>query len=1102
MRVAALHGLRLHLLILVVLASFPAFLLVAGLSIQRRSADTERVQADAVRVAMLASSELENLIAGTRNLLVGLSQVPDIRTAGPSCEATMREVHEQSPWYTVMGVALPDGRYVCSSIPSAVIDLSDRRHFRAAVDGKVLGIGDFVIGRTSGKASLNLALPMLNETGDVQSVVIAAIDLNVFSQLAARANLPDGSTVKVLDQNGTLLAAYPASTGQIGQSVADTPLFKTLAADGWRGTAELPGTDGRERLYAYLPLAPNEARSPTIAVGIPTEVAYGPANTMLVQGITGLIVIGGLAMVAAWLSGEVIILRRVERMLAATRRLASGDLEARTGITQTGGELGELAQAFDVMAEQLQRRDSEHREMEQAQEAVRTRLERESERLLTLHRVSTRLSSDSPDIETLLEEILQSAIALIGKGEGATLHVWEEDAQVLRRVHAWGHPANVPSHPAPSGKGLVGQVFDRGEPIVVDDYPAWSAASRAGIDSGVQRAFAVPLRHGGRRIGVLMIGSDRVDGQPFDADDVRLVGLLADQAAAALETTRLYVDIAAQLARMHALTRLNQVIFSTLDRETVLAEIARAAAKIFDAPFVAFWVLDPDTQTLRPRAFSNDAFGLALRSRTLNLYEAGFDAAEAGQDLSPSWSHVEITEIAHNDRIAMPSWWVTHGLKTYYGVPIVGDDRGLLGMLALYGRERFHFSPRDRELLDSFVALAAVAVRNASLYQAETEARRLAEHANHSKSEFLSRMSHELRTPLNAILGFSQLLEMSQLNAYDTEAVHHILTAGRHLLGLIDEVLDIERIESGHLKVTIEPVPLAGLVAELLDFVQPLAAGRAVMLKATGLEGVVVLADEQRLRQVLTNLLTNAVKYNREGGSVTLSSERTAEGLTQILVRDTGYGVAPDRMTRLFDPFDRLGAERTGVQGTGLGLTIARSLTEAMGGRLDVESVVGQGTTFWVELTSATGSEPAPASNLELLTPSGQLDDEAVQRRILYIEDSRPNALLVERSLAWRPQVQLMTAETGREGLALACEERPLMILADLHLPDMSGAEVLRHLQADARTADIPVVVVSADASREQQDRILAAGARSYLVKPFDVRALLGIVDEILQEAS
>lgn len=1096
MKLSAVHGLRAHILILILLTAIPAFLLLTVLSVQRRQDDADRAKTNALRITVITSSQLETLIEGARNLLVGLSQVPDIRAAGPSCGAIVRGIHGQSPVYTVIAVAAPDGEVVCNSVPSPPVNLSDRRHFRGAADRLELTIGDFVIGRSSGKASLNLAYPALDETGALQTVIIAAIDLEALSRLAGQASLPYGSTLHVLDRTGTILAAYPETADAIGTSLSGTPMLAALQANDGFGISETMGLDGQDRLYAYSPLAPDQANSPTVVVGVPSSIVYGPANLMLLRGIIALVVVEGLALLAAYFGGEKIILQRFQKLLGATRRLAAGDLSARTGIGSASGELGELGRAFDVMAVQLQRRDLEHQELERSLEASSARLARESERLMMLHRVSSSLRGERQDIGAVLDEILQSAAALVETCEGATIHLWDEDSGTLRRVRTWGMAAprtGGDSHIA--GGGLVGQTFQAGEPIVIEDYASWPGATGGALRIGVKRAFAVPLERGGRRLGVLMIGCHTSESRPFDAEDVRLVGLLADQAAATLETARLYLGMAAQLRRMSSLTRLNQVIFSTLDRETVLAEIAHAAAEIFEAPFVAFWVLDPETGTLQPRAISDEAIGPAMRGQTLTLSAAGID--ESGAPLS---DHIELELDAERVDTTMAAWWQAPGLVTYYGIPIVGDDGSVVGLLALYGRDRFRFSDADRELLDSFVALAAVAVRNASLYEAESQARRLAEQANRSKSAFLSRMSHELRTPMNAILGFAQILDMVGLEPQDADAVDHILRAGKHLLGLIDEVLDIERIEAGRLVLDIGPVPVAAVTAELIDLTRPLAEARSVTIHSSGLDQLVVSADQQQLRQILLNLLGNAVKYNYAGGQVTISGDSGAGGMVRISVTDTGPGIAPEQMTYLFEPFNRLGAEASGVQGTGLGLTIARALTEAMGGKLSVASVVGQGTTFTVELQS---SETFP--RLEVSAQAPAVYEQAAPtptQRILCVEDRHPNAQLVERSLAWRPNVELVKARTGAQGLALAREQAPAVILADVDLPDMSGAEMLRELSEDRRTAGIPVVVLTVDAYEDQLEGLAGVSARVYRTEPFDVRSFLALVDEVLLEAS
>jgi PAS domain S-box-containing protein len=378
-------------------------------------------------------------------------------------------------------------------------------------------------------------------------------------------------------------------------------------------------------------------------------------------------------------------------------------------------------------------------------------------------------------------------------------------------------------------------------------------------------------------------------------------------------------------------------------------------------------------------------------------------------------------------------------------------------------------------------------------------AKQEAERASQAKNEFLSRMSHELRTPMNAILGFSQLLEMDTLNPGQRESVDHILRGGRHLLELINEVLDIARIEAGRLSISLEPVPLGEVIQEALELIAPQADKAGIHVgSASGTPVRYVLADRQRIKQVLLNLLSNAVKYNHQGGTVTLSYEDTSEGGLRINVTDTGPGISVERMARLFLPFERLGAEQTGIEGTGLGLALSKRLVEAMGGRLGVDSAEGRGSTFWVEIAVADAAGVQPAEGrLEAPAPVAPGAPPSAHT-ILYVEDNLSNLELIQRLLARRPGVKLLPAMQGRIGLDLAREHHPDMILLDLRLPDIPGSEVLRRLRQDPETRGIPVVVISADATQVQIDRLLAQGARAYLTKPLDIKEFLALVNEIL----
>lgn len=376
-------------------------------------------------------------------------------------------------------------------------------------------------------------------------------------------------------------------------------------------------------------------------------------------------------------------------------------------------------------------------------------------------------------------------------------------------------------------------------------------------------------------------------------------------------------------------------------------------------------------------------------------------------------------------------------------------------------------------------------------------ARKEADRANRAKSEFLSRMSHDLRTPLNAVLGFAQLLDMDNLTPDQRESVVQILEGGRHLLELMNEVLDIARVEAGALSLSPEPVSVTDTVEQAVKLLRPLGAARRIEIDVANSNGGdrYVQADRQRLNQVLLNLMSNAIKYNREGGRVTLSCEDAAGDRVRIKVADTGVGIRPEKLALLFTPFERLGAEQTGIQGTGLGLAISLGLAEAMGGTLGVESVVDRGSTFWIELMRA-----APVTGDEKKSSTGEVTvkpHQVVAGTVLYIEDNMPNVRLVERLLQQRrPGVTLLHAADGQTGVAKAVDRKPDLILLDLHLPDTPGEEVLRQLWADVRTREIPVAVLSADATLSQSRRLLAAGAAEYLTKPIDVARLLAFLDK------
>jgi signal transduction histidine kinase/CheY-like chemotaxis protein len=396
---------------------------------------------------------------------------------------------------------------------------------------------------------------------------------------------------------------------------------------------------------------------------------------------------------------------------------------------------------------------------------------------------------------------------------------------------------------------------------------------------------------------------------------------------------------------------------------------------------------------------------------------------------------------------------------------------------------------------------------NADLELAIEEARA----ANQAKSAFLSSMSHELRTPLNAILGFAQILAAANMPTtleQKTEFAGHILKSGRHLLTLINEILDLAKVEAGALTLSMEPVALDEVLAECRSMIGPLAAARGIRTQFPDAPGVRVQADRTRLKQVLLNLLSNAVKYNRDAGEVVVECMAAGPQRLRLAVRDTGAGLTSEQVAALFQPFNRLGQENGTQEGTGIGLVLTRRLVEMMGGEIGVTSTPGVGSVFWIELSGAGAAAPGLADGAAALpgdAHAGMAPDPVTPPRlhtVLYVEDNPANLKLVQEIVRFRPDLRLLSAPDGHFGLSLARSQRPDVILMDLNLPGMSGFEVLAQLRREPETARIPAIALSANAMRQDIERALAAGFARYLTKPLDIEQFNEAIDSALKRTA
>ena len=380
----------------------------------------------------------------------------------------------------------------------------------------------------------------------------------------------------------------------------------------------------------------------------------------------------------------------------------------------------------------------------------------------------------------------------------------------------------------------------------------------------------------------------------------------------------------------------------------------------------------------------------------------------------------------------------------------------------------------------------------------------VAEKANLAKSDFLSSMSHELRTPLSAILGFAQLMESGSPSPTTSQkrSIDQILQAGWYLLELINEILDLALIESGKLSLSVEPISLVEVMHECQDMIEPQAQKRGINVAFPPVDiRYFVQADRTRVKQVLINLLSNAIKYNRAGGTVVVDQISTIPGRIRIRVKDSGAGLTADKLAQLFQPFNRLGQEANGEEGTGIGLVTTKRLVELMGGAIGAESTVGSGSVFWIELNLTAERRVVRGTALSPAAAHRNVQSDAQLRTLLYVEDNPANLMLVEDLIARRSDIRLLTARDGNSGIEIARASRPDVILMDINLPGISGLKALRILAEDPTTAHIPVVALSANAIPRDIQKGLEAGFFRYLTKPIKVNEFMATLDVALEFA-
>lgn len=655
--------------------------------------------------------------------------------------------------------------------------------------------------------------------------------------------------------------------------------------------------------------------------------------------------------------------------------------------------------------------------------------------------------------------------------------------------------------------------------VLIDETEAWLEARRArahgallerAIDMSNLSVWRIDLAS--RRIHFNPVGFRESHLEPTDA------GVPLDQVRATIHPD----DLAAVLAAADAAIACDSPVdvvarYANPDGSWRTLMTRRIAERDAEGRAVALLGISLDmTELGRERERSaalnqrlvtiTDAAGIGLFSRNVDTGELFWSAANRAlyglgpDDALPSWREYLDRYVHPDDRARFLAEVARSDAD---GGPIRHAD---YRVRTADGRERWVYSWAAREVRDGQrIAFGVnVDVTDRHVAEAERRERERAEQAHRAQSALLARVSHELRTPMNAVLGFADLLATDRehpLDAVQAERVERIRAAGRHLLALIDDVLDLAAIDADARAPQEAAVALRSTVAQVLPWVATLAQQRGVEVTTAPLKGT-VRADPRWLVQVASNLLTNAIKYNRPGGWVRVETRRrTRGGRAQwaLVVRDSGRGLTEAQRRRLFEPFDRLGAEHEGIDGSGIGLSIVRRLVERLGGEIDVASEPGQGAEFRVWLPAAPAAEAAAVGEAAADEAAPPPPSEAAPRdlRVLCVEDNAVNLALVAELLALRPQVRLRTAVDGTSGLALARAEPPDVVLLDIHLPDLDGREVLRALRADPALAGCTVIALSANAMPEDIRGALELGFDDYWTKPIDFKRFLAGIDEL-----
>lgn len=1024
----------------------------------------ERASARVSLQAKAGAARTAELLRQGELLLTVLANRPEAKAmTANACPVLFQGVKDLSP--VIINVIFSDakGRRICSLMVApgqAAPRVEDSDWFSKALEADSFVLSEPRKGQTSGRDISLLTLPIRNDQNLKVGVLALSLDLLELSNyLQLEAPLPRQSSA-LITSSSRVMARHPLSREFLGQSLPSDVIAQRMQEP--EGVLVYQGLDKVPRLIASSRVPQYALR---FSASVPFEDVFAESKSALTLNAIGSLAVLALAFLASLFAARGLI-SPMRQLVSQVRKVGSGTLSSVS--TVLPGEFHLLAAEFNQM---LALRTQHSRAIADAA----TKAQRQAsvyQALSATNRAIVRAQRDNDiysEVCSICVNFGHATIAWIAVSRDgkATPVAWAGTALEYTQgleldLSAWSPDSSSPAVTA----------IREGQLVVINDFlndPRTLRWRDRAAPFGIRSSAAVPIRRAGKVMGVLSLQMN-VENH-FDAPLTALLQEMAGDLSFALD------NIDRDRARAEAESRIKRheqqlsgIVETAMD--AIITVDARGRVVVFNrAASRIFGIAADEAMGLPLSTFIPKRLHTAHAKHLETFVKTGSTSRQMDLNNELTAVRVDGTEFPIEASISK-----------------LGEGENVLATVVL--RDVTHIREAKEQR------------------QAQVEA----EAANRAKTQFLSRMSHELRTPLNAILGFSKLLQSSMSEAADLRAqkhLSHIVAAGGHLRALIDDVLDLSRIEAGALTLTLQNTPVVPLLSEVLDVAAltfPEAGVSVDRCYLSEVSNVTLITDSVRLKQVLTNIISNAFKYNRKGGRVAVALRQEVAQVT-IEVSDTGLGMGPEQLAQLYQPFNRLGKERSDIEGTGIGLVLSRELTELLGGQLTIHSELGVGTTVLLAFPQAMLREPVPEGTRPEAereqTPSlEQVAQQGLSATVCYIEDNPVNAQLVQELLARLPGVRVLVAATGREGVQLVQERRPNVVLLDMQLPDMPGLEVLRELKQDPVTRDIPVIALSASAMSAQVNAATFAGVRAYWTKPLNFDRFVEDLQAVLAPSS